>query len=264
MICLTDIVLLYITENKRTFFKQIEKCEIILPFHISQQILQYFDQKYLGISEEDLLLFHNNKLTFKNIIINCHRIEHNCYLSFIKNHPIEILSFQNLRNCNFTKWLTEKDGKYLKELNISRVTFHDKIIINEIKKLHILKNIEILNVSFTSIDDNCLEFICNNFINLKDLNITDTKITTIKPVINLKKLLAFKFAEVYNVPQVFYMETLKYLTQLEEIYLPCKGVFYEPNGKGIWLKNLLKEATWINLRCFRCCKAFELDENTIQ
>lgn len=228
MLTLKELILCFLKNNIRIVFNCINLKNIILPFYISEQIMNFLDEKNYGIDEEYLEFFNKKNIKLQKVKINGHKIKNSLKLSFLKNHNLEKLELFCLKNFEMNEWIDFIENIYLKELSIRGCLFKkiNNTCLNEIVLLKKFSNLIKLDVSCTNFDDLSLKFICFEFIYLKELNISSTFVKNFKFLKNLNNLLIFYSK---NMKKCFHYKQIEYLTSLTkliEIHLD-ENTFFE-------------------------------------
>lgn len=216
------------------FFKN-----FVLPFSISNKILEYLNRKNIGLPEDDLsyFSFENSQLT--SVSLCGQRINKPECLSFLKNQPLEYVEMTNFRNFPLNSWFDFLNVEKLNKLDFSNS------FINLNKRENIFSrvlNLRILDVSGTNLNNGIFYFICNNLNYLEELNISWT---LVKKFDNISKLTNLKsFINVYPSFPLLELSNLKDNENLEKLDVNVStGILDE-----IDIIELVQNFTWKNLK----------------
>lgn len=265
MLSLKEIILRFIKNNTEEILNGFKLKNLILPFYLAEQILNYLDEENYGIEEEYLKYFKKTNSNLQKVKLNGINIKNAFELSFLKNHLLEKLEIFCIKNFEMNEWIHFIDKLYLKEFSIRGCLLRkiNDTCLKEIELLRDFKNLIKLDVSYTNFDDLSLTFICNEFHLLKELDVSGTFIKTFKSLKNLKNLL--KFYSI-NIKKCFHYKETEYLTflpNLIEIHLD-ENSFSEFKIERNWLKNLLNKTIWKDLEYFSIMGNWNIDEQTIR
>lgn len=265
MLELQDIVIRYIGYNIELIFNFLPN-NIRYPFSLCERIFMFIDNENGGMQKEYLNIFIWDKVILKRIIFNSRKLKEEKLLKFINNHPIEIFKIYKINNFKLNTIFNYLNNKNLKELTISQVQFgihnnfnnkeNSLIILKNLKKYN---NLIKLNLSYTNLNNESLEFISNTLNLLKKLNISGTDVFKLHSIIQLKNLESFKakeFPRNFQYKDIHYLNNLK---KLKKLFL-LERIFFVRSKFQIITNELLQ---FLNDCHFECLEHFTFTVNDV-
>ncbi|CAD5122294.1 DgyrCDS10735 [Dimorphilus gyrociliatus] len=195
-----------------------------IPHGLAEEILQYFNNKHIGVSKEHLKYFTFEKTTLTCIKLNgCRIYDELSFINFVKNHPLKVIEMNNLK-IDLKQWIGNINTSFLEELTISNCrlyresyNFQYSDILERIEDLQNFKNLLKLDVSYTLFTNECLLFISNELSQLENLDISYTLVDTIHPIKKLESLTNFTFIsqkESWKFDEIQYLKEFEHLKEI--------------------------------------------------
>ncbi|CAD5118056.1 DgyrCDS6796 [Dimorphilus gyrociliatus] len=197
---LEDQVFYYILRNfgylkDKTIFLKLFKLKNISPM-MCEKIFNGLNTFYAGMPRNIFEAFTTKSIPLKNVILCDENLDHKTCRKFLKRHKFQSLKIQLLKHISVEELVELVDNNELRVLGIHNCSYIQKSELNSnlkgkkdiVEKLNLrflknppqLRNLTVLNISNTSIDD--IHFYCltREVYHLEDVNIAETHITDLR------------------------------------------------------------------------------------